>query len=137
MPSPAAGSDGTRLVAAALGAMRGCATSALLVLLAGCAGSGGPARPTSPLYLDMTAEDVRLANATIQEALEHQVSASSREWRNTRNGHAGSVTPTSTYVSQRGLYCREFTETLTIGARSERYRQEACRDVDGRWKQAR
>ncbi len=140
MPSPAAGSDGTRLVPAALGAMRasaGSALLALLALLAGCAGSGGAARPASPLYLDMTAEDVQLADATIQEALEHHVSASSRQWRNSRNGHAGSVTPTSTYVSQRGLFCREFTETLTIGPRSERYRQEACRDGDGRWKQTR
>lgn len=137
MPSRAAGSRVAPLAARPTRGMHGCGALTLVVLLAGCAGSGDTVRSAPPLYLEMTDDDIRLADATVQDTLEHVASASSREWRNVRSGHSGSVTPTSTYVSQAGLYCREFTETLTIGERRERYRQEACRDVDGQWKPVR
>jgi surface antigen len=101
-----------------------------------CVSTGGGRAATDgpPLYERMTEDDVSMADATLQYTLEHALSRSTREWSNPGSGHSGSVTPTRTYKASNGLYCRSFVETLTVGRRTERYRDDACRDVDGKWK---
>lgn len=87
-----------------------------------------------PLYTKMTPDDVLTANKTVQNALEKALSGTRLSWKGSVSGHSGSVTPVNTFKSKSGLYCRIYEETLTIGKRSERYTDTACRDSDGRWK---
>lgn len=55
-------------------------------------------------------------------------------WRNPDNGGDYRVTPTDTYQTADGRYCREYTTTVVIGGRSERARGTACRQPDGSWR---
>jgi len=55
-------------------------------------------------------------------------------WTNPDNGHAGTVTPTRTYQTAGGTYCREYQQTVTIGGKDERSYGTACRQPDGSWK---
>ena len=55
-------------------------------------------------------------------------------WRNPDNGGDYRVTPTQTYQSAGGQYCREYTTTVVIGGRTERAQGRACRQPDGSWR---
>ena len=113
-----------------------CRTIFLMCILAavGC-GTADPMRDTDtvPLYTKMTPDDVRTANQVVQNALEGTLSGTVLSWKNPISGHSGSVTPIKTFRSKSGSYCREYDETLTIGNRTERYTDTACRGADGRW----
>jgi surface antigen len=69
-----------------------------------------------------------------QRALETTPSGQSVAWRNPDNGHAGTVTPTRTYQTAQGSYCREFQQTVTIDGKQERAYGTACRQPDGSWR---
>lgn len=71
---------------------------------------------------------------TTQSTLETAPSGTSSTWRNPDSGHYGTVTPTNTYQASNGQYCREFTQTVNIGGRSEEAYGTACRQPDGTWK---
>ena len=90
-----------------------------------------------PLQAAMSEDDVRLADATVQQALETALSGDSRLWRNAANGHAGSVTPRRTWRNGEGVYCRDFVETLSIGERTAQFRDTHCRDASGIWRPVR
>jgi surface antigen len=68
-----------------------------------------------------------------QTALETARTNSSVDWVNPDTGNRGSVTPTRTYQSASGV-CREFTNTVYVGGRSEQAYGTACRQSDGSWK---
>lgn len=70
---------------------------------------------------------------TTQTTLETAPTGSSSTWQNPDSGHHGTVTPTKTYQSSSGQYCREFTQTVNIGGRSEEAYGTACRQPDGSW----
>ncbi len=72
-------------------------------------------------------------NKSRVEALELNRSGSSSSWHNPDTGAYGTFTPTRT-VEKHGKYCREYTQTVTIGGRTERAYGEACRKADGSWK---
>jgi len=67
------------------------------------------------------------------QALEHAPDQASVYWHNPDNGADYTVTPTSTYRSQEGRYCREYTTRAAIGGRSEQVYGRACRQPDGSW----
>jgi surface antigen len=67
-------------------------------------------------------------------ALESQPSNVSTTWRNPDSGNSGVVTPTRTYQRGDGLYCREFTQVITVGGKKEQAFGTACRQPDGTWK---
>jgi len=77
--------------------------------------------------------DRRYAAASFQQGLEYHPSGRASTWYNPDNGHSGSLTPTHTAELDTG-YCREFSQTVTIGGRTQRAYGTACRDVDGRWR---
>jgi len=52
-------------------------------------------------------------------------------WNNPDNGHAGTVTPTRTYQTATGGYCRPYQTTITIDGRQERSHGTASRQPDG------
>jgi surface antigen len=89
---------------------------------------------TEPLYHFMSDQDVGIANATLDRALESTPSGSSVTWSNAASGHSGAIRPIRTeYLSTKKVYCREYEESLTIGRETETYRDRACRNDDGQW----
>ena len=77
--------------------------------------------------------DQQALASTTQSTLETAPTGTSSTWRNPDSGHYGTVTPTNTYQSSSGQYCREFTQTVNIGGRSEEAYGTACRQPDGTW----
>jgi surface antigen len=78
--------------------------------------------------------DKRYANQTAQRALERAPSGTATTWKNPDSGHSGSVTPTHTYQTSNGAYCREFQQEITIDGKPQRSYGTACRQPDGSWK---
>jgi surface antigen len=78
--------------------------------------------------------DKRLAAEAQQKALETAPSGSTVSWQNPDNGHKGTVTPTHTFQTSSGQYCREFQTDVTVEGRSEKAYGTACRQPDGSWK---
>lgn len=69
---------------------------------------------------------------TTYNALETGRSGQAVQWRNPDSGHYGSVTPQSAYQSG-NVTCREYTQTINVGGRSEQAYGTACRQPDGSW----
>jgi surface antigen len=106
---------------------------ALAVTLGGCTGSllggGDPA-----LYGALGETDVALATTALQDGLETRPNHAAETWHNPSSGHAGSITPRATLVSDTGSFCRRYDEHLTLAdGRSTTLTNTACRDEDGRW----
>src|SRR5262245_11723051 len=98
---------------------------ALALTLGACAGLTGS---DAALYQSLADSDVKLASRTMQGTLESAPDGSTRSWANDQTGHRGSLTPTRTYVSDGGHFCREYHEELVVGDRSGTFHHAACRD---------
>jgi surface antigen len=77
--------------------------------------------------------DRQLAYQSSQAALENYQVGQTSSWSNPDNGHSGSVTPTKTYQTAQGQYCREYQQTVTVGGESQQAYGTACRQPDGSW----
>ena len=77
--------------------------------------------------------DKLFAQQTMQRSLETTQSGTTSSWANPDNGHSGTVTPTRTFQTADGRYCREFQGTVTIGGKTEQAYGNACRGPDGSW----
>ena len=73
------------------------------------------------------------AEQASQDALENSASGEQIVWNNPDTGNSGTVTPTKTYQTNDGQYCREFQQTVTVGGREESAYGRACRQPDGSW----
>lgn len=71
---------------------------------------------------------------TTTRALEATPSGQTSSWRNPDSGNYGTVTPQPAYQTASGQYCREFTQTVTVGGKTEEAFGTACRQPDGTWK---
>ncbi len=69
-----------------------------------------------------------------QDALEKNKSGTRSTWRNPDSGNRGTVTPTRTYRTDSGQYCREYQQTITVGGKTEQGYGRACRQPDGSWR---
>lgn len=78
--------------------------------------------------------DQAYINQTSSRALEQNPTNQPAQWRNPDSGNTGTVTPTRTYQTNTGQYCREFQQTVTVDGRSESAYGTACRQPDGTWK---
>lgn len=78
--------------------------------------------------------DKMMMERTTQASLEHTQSGSTSTWSNPDSGHSGSVTPTTTYQTDSGQYCREYRQTIVVGGQQEEAYGTACRQPDGTWK---
>lgn len=131
------------------------ATVWLSAALAGCStiggarpsgpGSGvktGPAAPETiisamgggliggPLGSGLSAADRRLALQAEYRALEYTPAGKAVDWKGTRG--AGTVTAAQPYrVGSQD--CRQYIQTVTIGAQTQSARGTACRNPDGSW----
>ena len=78
--------------------------------------------------------DIAYAERNAQETLEYQPSGATSSWVNPDSGNSGSITPTATYQSTGGEYCREYQQTVTVGGEQQSAYGTACRQPDGSWK---
>jgi len=78
--------------------------------------------------------DRMYAARTTQSTLEQAPSGSTSTWSNPDTGHSGSVTPTRTYETAAGQYCREYQQTVTVNGQTQNAYGTACRQPDGSWK---
>jgi len=85
------------------------------------------------IYDDLTDRDVTLATGTLQETLETAPDGATRRWRNEVSGHSGTITPTRTYLSASGHFCRDYREELAMGEQNGRFYHTACRNDAERW----
>ncbi len=97
------------------------------LLLAACAGlTGGD----PDLYQRLTDQAVAFAAGLLQATLEIAPDGATRSWRNHATGHRGSITPTRTYLSAAGHFCRDYREEVILAEQSGRFYHAACRDDD-------
>src|SRR5919109_1467163 len=82
----------------------------------------------------LDAADRAKASAAASQALESVPSGQSVAWRNPDSGNSGVVTPVRTYQTATGQYCREYTQTITVGGERHQSYGTACRQPDGTWK---
>ncbi len=81
----------------------------------------------------LDANDRRYAEETAYRSFEYSRTGRRSTWQNPDTGHSGSVTPTYTYQTPRGQYCREYQQTIVVGGREQRAYGTACRQPDGSW----
>lgn len=68
-----------------------------------------------------------------QHALERSRTHHTSTWVNPDTGHSGTFTPVKTYQTERGQYCREYVQTVTVSGRRQQAYGTACRQPDGTW----
>ena len=112
------------LIAAAAGANPAVIAASVIggILIGGMAGN----------LLDQ--RDKQLAAAAAARAMETAPTGKPVAWKNPDSGHSGTVTPTKTYQTANGTYCREYQTTVLIDGKQERATGTACRQPDGSWK---
>lgn len=71
---------------------------------------------------------------TQYQTFEYGRSNETQEWQNPDTQAAGTVTPRPSYQNEKGEYCREFQQTVTVGGEDERGYGTACRQPGGSWK---
>ena len=69
-----------------------------------------------------------------QYALEATKTGHTSNWSNPDSGNSGTVTPTKTYQTAQGEYCREYQQTVTVAGKTQEAYGTACRQPDGSWK---
>jgi surface antigen len=124
----------------AIGGLGGAATGGLIAAAAGGGGAGIAAGVIGGALLGglvgnlLDQRDRELQAKAASQALENTPSGKPVAWQNPDNGHAGTITPTRTYQTAQGAYCREYQQTVTIDGKKENSYGTACRQPDGSWK---
>ena len=54
-------------------------------------------------------------------------------WNNPQSGNSGVIVPVRDGTNNRGQYCREFQQTITVGGQNQQAYGTACRQPDGSW----
>ncbi len=85
------------------------------------------------VYEDMDETDIVLAVQAMQQALETGRKGEAVRWVNEETGNTGSVTPRRTFVTDRGIFCRDYAEALTIDTTDAAIDNTACRTGEGVW----
>ena len=78
--------------------------------------------------------DRLLAGRSLQSTLETMRDGTAGGWNNPNTGNNGVIMPTRTFVDNYGSPCREFTQTIFVGGKSQEGYGLACRQQDGSWK---
>ena len=82
----------------------------------------------------MDAADRRESERAAQRAFETAPSGQATTWNNPDSGNHGSVTPTRTFQTDSGQYCREFQQAVVISGEEQKAHGTACRHADGSWR---
>ena len=76
--------------------------------------------------------DRQYMSQTTQRALETGQAGQPVEWRNPDSGNYGTVVPQRAY-QENNTYCREYSQNIVVGGKTERAYGTACRQPDGTW----
>lgn len=77
--------------------------------------------------------DLALYNQTATRALETGQPGQSFPWQNNQSGNSGVIVPSNYYQASNGQYCREYTQRIKVGGKSQEGYGTACRQPDGSW----
>ena len=77
--------------------------------------------------------DQLYAAQAYDEAIDISPTGTTTSWANPDSGNSGTYTPTQTYQTESGQYCREFQQTITVGGETQDAYGTACRQPDGTW----
>jgi surface antigen len=80
----------------------------------------------------MDERDQALRNRALSSSLETAPTGVVSTWKNPDSGNWGTLTPTKTF-NQGNRFCREFTQKITIGGKTQEGYGTACRQPDGSW----
>ncbi len=69
----------------------------------------------------------------MQQALEVMADGAVLAWANDESRNSGEIMPTMTFMTDLGIYCREYRETVTIGGAPGEAVNTGCRQEDGTW----
>jgi surface antigen len=87
----------------------------------------------SYLGKSMDQKDLEIQQRKQHEALENNKTGSTTSWQNPDSQASGSITPTNTFKNHAGQNCREYTQNIKIGEKTEKVFGTACRRHDGSW----
>ena len=73
----------------------------------------------------------------VGQVLERAPTGQSVGWQNPDQGGQYQVTPTRTYQTSSGQYCREYQTRIVIAGKVENAYGSACRQADGSWQKTR
>lgn len=130
-PKQTIGGLGGAVLGGLLGSQIGGGSGRLVAVGAGAV-LGGLLGSSIGKSLDDT--DKLMMERTTQASLEHVQTGQTSTWSNPDSGHQGTVTPTNTYQTSSGQYCREYQQTVTVGGEQQEAYGTACRQEDGSWK---
>ena len=68
-----------------------------------------------------------------EKAIETSRVGETTRWENPDSGNSGAYTPTLAYRTEQGQYCREFTQSISVGGTTQDGSGTACRRQDGTW----
>lgn len=88
----------------------------------------------SQLGASMDEQDKIKMKQSSHNALEYSKSGHTSNWRNPDSGNKGTITPYQAYKDNRGQYCREYSQSITVGGKTQQGYGTACRQDDGSWK---
>jgi surface antigen len=77
--------------------------------------------------------DMTYYHQTSQQAMESGQPGQSFPWQNPQSGNSGVVIPSNYYQASNGQYCREYTQRVTVGGKTQEAYGTACRQPDGTW----
>jgi surface antigen len=78
--------------------------------------------------------DMQYYNQTSQSALESGQPGQAFPWQNPQSGNSGVIVPSNYYQASNGQYCREYTQKISVGGKTQEGYGTACRQPDGSWK---
>src|SRR5262245_43861817 len=125
---------------ASIGALGGAAFGGLIAAAAGGGGAAIAGAVIGGALLGgfagnaLDQRDKRLAAEAQQRALDTSRPGQPVARTKPDTGHTGTITPTKTFQSASGQYCREFQSDVTIGGKPDKAWGTACRQPDGSWK---
>ena len=77
--------------------------------------------------------DVDMMGRTLQLALDINPDGQVRWWHNEMTGHYGSIVPIASYITEQGVFCRDYRDIQTIGGQEVVYSSRACRTDGSSW----
>jgi len=90
-------------------------------------------KPARGLARGLSGEDLRLAGAALNTALDPQGAGQQVDWRNPLTGARGAFTPAGAAYPKDGRVCRSFRAEVTAHGKREELRGAACRDKTADW----
>ncbi len=77
--------------------------------------------------------DKRYAQEAYEKAIETSRTGEATSWENSGSGNSGTYTPTVSYRTAQGQYCRDFMQSISAGAATQDSSGTACRNQNGIW----